>query len=148
MKHSRSAWCAVLSSPTGILPSAEQLNAIDSIREPLEPYVFVNIIYAGVPSFSEDARRGVKYATEKIGKRVALGFVILVPGFGGAAIRAFVSTSMLLARSKNPIKVFSSVEAAAPWLAEHLVDGTNSVWTPEDVMQVCRSFRGELLAGF
>lgn len=122
-------------------PSAAQLDAVDAIRSPLEPYVFLNVIYNGVPSFSEDARRGVNYATQKIGKRVALGYVILVPGFGGAAIRAFVSTSVLLARSPNPIKVFSTVAAAAPWISGHLTNGTQAFWKPDQVLAACASLR-------
>jgi hypothetical protein len=49
--------------------------------------------------------------------------VILVGGFTGTAVRAFMSTTILLSRPRRPNKVFGEPEAAAAWLAPLLARG-------------------------
>jgi hypothetical protein len=53
--------------------------------------------------------------TESFGAGTAL--VVLRRGFVGAAVRAFLPGVFLIARSKEPQKVFGDVPTAAAWLA-------------------------------
>jgi len=72
----------------------------------------------GVFTFSEDVRRvatEIVRETESAGAGTAL--VVLRRGFIGAAVRAFLPGVFLIARSKEPQKVFGDVPAAATWLA-------------------------------
>lgn len=46
--------------------------------------------------------------------------VILQDGFAGAALRATVSTVLLLARGKKETRTFDGLEPASRWLAERL----------------------------
>lgn len=48
--------------------------------------------------------------------------VIMQDGFSGAALRAAVSTVLLLSRGQKPIRVFDTVEPAMRWMA-HLLRG-------------------------
>ena len=54
--------------------------------------------------------------------------VILASGFTGTAVRAFMSTVILLGRPAVPNKVFSEPSAAAAWHLPLLAQGTEA-WT-------------------
>lgn len=87
------------------------------------------IVVTGRPDFADDTRRAAnKLASEP--KIFELGFahVILMPGLAGSAVRAFISTVLLVARPPAPAKVFANSRDAVAWLASAL---SAHGWTAE-----------------
>ncbi|MEO5729875.1 MAG: hypothetical protein ABI134_03690 [Byssovorax sp.] len=84
----------------------------------------LNIVVGGTPSFSEP----VRVETVKIMKQAELfslgsAQIILAGGLTGTAVRAFMSTVILLGRPLRPTKVFSDSETAVAWIAPLLTRG-------------------------
>ena len=79
-----------------------------------------NLIVRGRPRFDPEVRRQAKVLTERGVHAGGTAHVVLATGLVGAAARAFMSTTVLLARPKNPTRVFGELEAAAGWLGDHL----------------------------
>lgn len=73
------------------------------------------------PALSNDLQGAWVRLAEAAKRNAELGAIVVVQdGFTGAAIRAAVSTVLLLSRGSRPAKVFSNVDAAAKWLVESL----------------------------
>ena len=68
------------------------------------------------------------------------GQEVQVDGLRGSATRAFLSTVLVLSRSKRPIKVFANPVAAAPWLVPRLGQG----WSDETVIEACADVSARL----
>jgi hypothetical protein len=90
---------------------------------------YANVIVRGVPKFTTEVRAAVEQLTRETdpwGRATA--HVILLGGLAGSAVRAFLSTTMLVARSKTPTKVFGDTAAAAKWMSGQLAEGAER-WT-------------------
>ena len=77
----------------------------------------LNLMLKGTPSFSEEVRDETVKLMKQGAFRLGTAHVVLLGGLTGSAVRAFMSTVMLLARSPAPNKVFGEAEPAAAWLA-------------------------------
>ncbi len=95
------------------------------------PCALINVAAAGSPKFSDDVRRIAADLTRDATLfQVARAHVILMTGFAGVAVRAFINTFLLLGSPPRPTRMLSSIDAAAQWLPQHL-EGTD--WTAESL---------------
>jgi hypothetical protein len=108
-----------------------------------EETALFNVIVSGTPSFSEEVRKEVTRITsdDALFAR-ASAHVLLVEGFVGSAVRAFVSTALVISRTTTPNKVFADFEAAAAWVKLQLDKGP-IVWTPGDLVGIQRRAVGD-----
>lgn len=103
-----------------------------------ESTALFNVIVSGTPSFSEEVRKEVTRITaDDTLFALASAHVLLVEGFVGSAVRAFVSTALVVSRTKTPNKVFADVDGAATWVKPKLDTGP-VVWTPGDLVGLVR----------
>ena len=93
--------------------------------------VFANVIVGGTPSFSQEARDEVTRLTRSPMFLLGTAQIILVQGLAGVAVRAFLSTSFLLARNKTPNKVFGDLDFGIDWLLGRLREGPVAWTRPE-----------------
>lgn len=95
-------------------------------------------IVRGTPRFSEQVREeGGKMVRGSAKCTAASAHIIELGGLAGVATRAFISTLLLIGRSRSPAKVFKDVHEAAPWYVEQLAaNGTR--WTVADVGELYR----------
>ncbi|MEP7125764.1 MAG: hypothetical protein ABJE95_32840 [Byssovorax sp.] len=97
----------------------------------------LNLMLRGTPSFSQEVRdETVKLMKQEV-FRLGTAHVILLGGLTGAAVRAFMSTVMLLARPGVPNKVFGEAETAATWLAPLLTQGAEA-WSPTELVALVK----------
>lgn len=89
----------------------------------------INLMVRGTPSFTQEVRDETVKALKQNYFRLGTAHIILLGGFSGTAVRAFMSTATLIARPQDPHKVFSEPEAAAAWLAPLLLQGAEA-WSP------------------
>jgi hypothetical protein len=94
--------------------------------------VFANVIYSGTPMFSQEVRDEVTRMTRTPMFHLGTAQIILVQGLAGVAVRAFLSTSFLLSRTKIPNKVFGDLGFGVDWLHGRLCDGPID-WKRDDV---------------
>ena len=88
-----------------------------------------NVIISGKPSFSEEVRNEVNRITsDDTLFTAATAHVILVEGFIGSAVRAFLATALMVSRTKTPNKTFGDVASAVKW-----VQGRCEGWTEGDL---------------
>ena len=88
----------------------------------------------GIPRFANDVRRQAEHLTREYFD-VGIAHVIEMEGLKGAAVRAFLSSLILISRDSKPVKVFSKAEDAATWIATQL-RAVDASWTTEDVIAV------------
>lgn len=118
-------------------PSLEQLRAMARAAEALRRAhprgtALLNVIRGGMPSFDDAVRDEARRLTRDGHFDVGVAHVVLIGGLVGAAVRAFLSTIVLLGRPKEPTQVFGEAGAALRWLAGRLAGGGVS-WTPNDL---------------
>ena len=100
---------------------------------------FANVAVRGTPSFSSEVREEVlRLSRNPKLLSLARAHVIIAPGLVGAAVRAFLSTTLLLARVPVPTKVLSSFDAAAAWLVDPLARG-DTRWTREELLELLQT---------
>lgn len=110
-------------------PTLEQMRVFGRVgaalaRQHARGSALINVIVGGTPSFSEPVRdETVKLMKQAELYNLGSAHIILVSGFTGTAVRAFMSTAILLGRPHRPNKVFGEPEAAAAWLAPLLAPG-------------------------
>lgn len=97
-------------------PTAAQMNvfAVNSRRVSAvhQGSLLFNIVVDGTPSFDPRVREeAAKLTAEGVNRRGA-AHVILVEGFRGAAVRAFLSSLLVINRPKTPTAVVADVHAA------------------------------------
>jgi hypothetical protein len=81
--------------------------------------VLFNVIISGKPSFSEEVRSEVNRITsDDTLYTAATAHVILVEGFIGSAVRAFLATALVVSRTKTPNKTFGDLPSAVKWVKE------------------------------
>ncbi len=94
-----------------------------------------NLAVSGTPKFDDSVRRKAAELTADPGLfALARAHTILMDGFKGTAVRAFVQTFLLLGRPPHPTKVFSSVPAAAPWMCTQL-SRSPLTWTADAIVE-------------
>ena len=92
-----------------------------------------NVIISGKPSFSEEVRNEVNRITsDDTLFTAATAHVILVEGFIGSAVRAFLATALVVSRTKTPNKTFGDVASSVRWVKERL-EATTETWTEGDL---------------
>jgi hypothetical protein len=98
----------------------------------------LDLILSGTPSFSNEVREeAVKLNRDPALFRLGIADTVLVSGFVGVAVRAFLATVALLARSSVPNRVLGSVAEAEEWLLPQLVKGGES-WAAGDIVKLAR----------
>jgi len=105
-------------------PRLEQMEAYgvhaQALSRRLPMTGLMNLIVRGRARFDPAVRAEAKRLTERGMHRGGTSHVILAPGLAGSAVRAFMSTTVLLGRPKHPTKVFDEIRAGARWLAERI----------------------------
>ena len=118
-------------------PSADQMRTVDRVDKAMRRASkggvgFLNVIVSGVPTFSAEVREeAARQVAEGNDNNACAGHLILIEGFVGVAVRAFLSTVFLMAKPDYPTKIFAEPRLCARWMAESL-DGAGEVrWTKE-----------------
>jgi hypothetical protein len=88
----------------------------------------VNLMMQGKASFSEEVRDELVKQMKLDTFRLGAAHVVLASGLTGTAVRAFLSTVILLGRPGIPTKVFSDTKSAAAWHLPLLAQGAEA-WT-------------------
>ena len=124
-------------------PTVEQMRAFGRsgaahARRHPQGVALLNLITSGTPSFS-DAVRDETVRLMKLPDMFRLGaaHVVLLEGFKGTAVRAFLATMMLIARPPIPNKVFGDAESAAAWMMPLLAPGAEA-WSPEEIVSLVK----------
>jgi hypothetical protein len=91
---------------------------------------YCNIVLSGTPVFAADVREEITAINRDYGTRgLAQANLILIEGFAGTAVRAFLSTVNLIARTTAPVKIFSGRCDTERWLHEKMVAFDPSIQT-------------------
>lgn len=81
----------------------------------------VNVAFSGVPKFSDEVRElAAAYTRDATLFARSRAHVVMIPGFKGAAVMAFINTFVLLGRPPRPTKVFRAIAPATVFTAQHL----------------------------
>jgi hypothetical protein len=94
--------------------------------------LLASVIVSGTPKFSQEARDEVTRLTRTPMFHLGTAQIILVGGLAGVAVRAFLSTSVLVARPSTPTKVFAQLDPGIDWILARLHEGPVS-WTRGDL---------------
>ena len=106
------AW---LNAPT--MPQMNKMWELNLVLRGKFPRVgYLGLILSGVPNFSNDVRQEAARQSSVSEQDLATAHVVLVSGIVGAAARTFLTTVTLIARPKQPTKVFGELEAAVRWI--------------------------------
>ncbi len=98
----------------------------------------LDLILSGKPNFSSEVREeAVKLNRDPTLFRLGIADAVLVSGLVGVAVRAFLSTVALLARSKVPSRVCASLADAEEWLLPQLTRGDQS-WVSGDMVKLAQ----------
>ncbi len=101
----------------------------------------VNIVVGGIPLFTDAVREElVKMMRSRAMFSLGTAHVILVGGMAGSAVRAFLSTVMLLARPPAPNRVFGTAVETVAWLHGRL-GGTAAQWTANELRDALEDAR-------
>lgn len=101
----------------------------------------VNLVVSGTPSFTEPVRaEAIKLVKESALFSLGAAHVILVSGFAGTAVRAFMGTAIVMGRPRRPNKVFGETETAAEWLAPLLSRGAEP-WSKAAILALVAQTR-------
>lgn len=96
--------------------------------------VLFNVIISGKPSFSEEVRNEVNRITsDDTLFRAATAHVILIDGFIGSAVRAFLATALVVSRTKTPNKTFGDLPSAVKWAKERCDASKTQAWVEGDL---------------
>jgi hypothetical protein len=102
----------------------------------------LDLLVSGTPSFKDEARDElVRLLRDPRKEGRGAAHVVEVGGLAGAAVRAFLSTVLLLARPARPNKVFADITPAATWLLPHLWRA-GEAWSVADVVAAAEEVRG------
>ncbi len=122
-------------------PNLTQLHAHERIGKELARLhpsgtLLVNLVHSGTPNFTPEVTKETKRILSLDLYRLGVARVLLVGGLGGVAARAFLSTALLVSRSRRPTRVFPTIADAAEWCAAMLAEG-DVQWTRAEVIDVC-----------
>src|SRR5262245_7592818 len=102
----------------------------------------LNVIVRGTPPFTDGVRdEVVRMTSDATLFTLGAAHLVLLSGLASTAVRAFLSTMLLLGRPKNPARVFGDAGSAADWLSERLALGAAPLLRT-DIL----ALHGELLA--
>jgi len=109
--------------------------AIDNLARRHGPdFGMFDVIVEGTPKFSDDVRHELgKLVADPKSQGHGAAHVLVLPGFAGVAVRAFLSTIFLVSRGASPNKVFAELRAGAAWLAPRLSTGREA-WTTDEIL--------------
>jgi hypothetical protein len=103
----------------------------------------IDLVLSGTPKISEEVRREAEqFASDPRVFRRGIAHIIELPGLAGAAVRAFISTVILVARPPAPAKAFGDIKTASTWLVSKLTADGGSlaskteppvIWTAGEV---------------
>jgi len=120
-------------------PSVAQMRAFERVglamsrAHPAGTALF-NVVLSGTPNFSNELRdETTRISARKDMFTLATAHLVLVEGFVGVAVRAFLTTSMLLGKTSTPTKVFGKKDLAVDWV-HGLLDPTGKTWTKEQLL--------------
>ena len=120
-------------------PSVQQMRAFERVglamskAHPKGTALF-NVVLSGTPNFSTELRdETTRISARNDMFKLATAHLVLVEGFVGVAVRAFLTTSVLLAKTPTPTKVFSSKELAADWV-HGLLEPSGEKWTRDQLL--------------
>jgi hypothetical protein len=98
----------------------------------------LDLILSGKPNFSSEVREeAVKLNRDPTLFRLGIADAVLVSGLTGVAVRAFLSTVGLMARSTVPTRVCASLVDAEEWLLPQLTRGGQS-WVSGDLVKLAQ----------
>ncbi len=124
-------------------PTVTQTDALWRINRDVRTWTgdddvaFCNIALAGTPIFDSEVREQIQAMNREYGTRgLAQANLVLLEGFAGTAVRAFLSTVNLVARTKVPVKIFGKRPETEAWLGEMLVTREPGF----DVRSIARAF--------
>jgi hypothetical protein len=123
-------------------PELRHMHTIDRVYKRMKRRVqggcgFVNVVVDGVPKFSAEVREEAAKQTAEVDDRdIATAHLILVDGMVGSAVRAFMSTTILIGRPPHPTKVFGDIPTTARWLAIQLGKNEHYAWPEERLVEV------------
>lgn len=122
-------------------PNLIQLRAHERIGKQLvrahpSGTLLVSLVHSGTPNFTPEVTQETKRILSLDLYGLGVARVLLVGGLGGVAARAFLSTALLVSRSRRPTRVFPSVADASDWCCERLEHG-NVKWTRSELMELC-----------
>ncbi|MBK6918287.1 MAG: hypothetical protein IPH07_12905 [Deltaproteobacteria bacterium] len=106
-------------------PEMTQMRALGDHGRRVEashgPLALLNVAFSGVPKFSDEVRAcSAAYTRDAALFARSRAHVVLLPGFRGAAVMAFINTFLLVGRPPRPTKVFRAVDPAIEWTARLL----------------------------
>jgi hypothetical protein len=83
----------------------------------------IDIVLRGTPRFSDAMRREAeRLASDASIFPLGFAHIVLAPGLAGTAVRAFISTVLLVTRPPAPARVFADARGAATWLVPRLAE--------------------------
>jgi hypothetical protein len=95
----------------------------------------LDIVLSGAPRFSDEVRSEmVKLIRDPRIQGQGSAHVVEVAGLSGTAVRAFLSTVLLMGRPAAPHKVFGSLGAGAAWLAS-VLSKVGQAWTTAEILK-------------
>lgn len=98
----------------------------------------LDLILSGKPNFSAEVREeAVKLNRDPTLFRLGIADAVLVSGLTGVAVRAFLSTVALMAKSSVPTRVCASLADAEAWLLPQLTRGDQS-WVSGDMVKLAQ----------
>jgi hypothetical protein len=96
----------------------------------------------GTPSFSDETRlEAERFASDPKIFELGVAHVILIPGLGGTAVKAFINTILLVARPPAPAKAFDNLPAAVDWMLPKLQG-----YTKNELLLACDELRARVRA--
>ncbi|HWB74005.1 MAG TPA: hypothetical protein VG755_03595 [Nannocystaceae bacterium] len=106
-------------------PTATQMKALGEHGRRVEaehgPSSLINIAFGGVPKFSDEVRALAAEATADASRfQRSRAHVVMIGGFTGVAVVAFINTFVLRGKPPRPTKIFRSTDDAIAWTAPHM----------------------------
>jgi hypothetical protein len=130
---------AVWSGP----PTVTQVHALGRAAEKLTSQkaagvALVSVVSGGVPKFSDGVRDElVRLMKSRENFKLGVAHLVLLDGFAGTTVRAFLGTTILLSRTPAPTRVFGRADDALAWVHER-VRGSAERWTPAELESALR----------
>ena len=120
-------------------PSVQQMRAFERVglamskAHPKGTALF-NVVLSGTPNFSTELRdETTRISARSDMFRLATAHLVLVEGFVGVAVRAFLGTSVLLGKAPTPTKVFGDTGLAVDWVLK-LLEPSGEKWTKAQLL--------------
>ena len=121
-------------------PDVSQIRALYRIsdrfaRNKAAGHALLSVVVRGTPTFSQEVRDELVKLLRHRSYTLGTAHLILLEGLGGTAVRAFMSTVLLLARPPAPHRVFGKQDEALGWLLAQLRNAPD-VWTQQELRDV------------